>query len=143
MSVASSEIFSLMLSLRLRSTALWDSRLRRRFSLAINALPGFPPYVIVIAREARLWLRVQKESGRAKKMEMKIEMKMEQAIWMSGRISRFTATGANALFRSQVIWRRLALLHAHHAHAGDVDFLRTHAEAHASETCPAIERSEA
>ncbi len=38
MSVASSEIFSLMLSLRLRSTALCDSRRRRRFSLAINAL---------------------------------------------------------------------------------------------------------
>ena len=38
MSVASSEIFSLMLSRRLRSTALWDSRRRRRFSFAINAL---------------------------------------------------------------------------------------------------------
>lgn len=38
MRVASSEIFSLMLSRRLRSTALWDSRLRRRFSFAISAL---------------------------------------------------------------------------------------------------------
>ena len=42
MRVASSEIFSLMLSLRLRSTALWDSRLRRRFSFAIIALCAVP-----------------------------------------------------------------------------------------------------
>ena len=38
MSVASSEIFSLMLSLRRLSTALWDSRRLLRFSLAIMAL---------------------------------------------------------------------------------------------------------
>ncbi|KAF8316558.1 hypothetical protein DL93DRAFT_740951 [Clavulina sp. PMI_390] len=37
-SVASSEIFSLMLSRRLRSTALCDSRRRRRFSLSIATL---------------------------------------------------------------------------------------------------------
>ena len=69
MRVASSEIFSLMLSLRLRSTALWDSRRRRRFSLAINALPWFPPYVIVIAQEARLWLRVQSKQRRRREEE--------------------------------------------------------------------------
>lgn len=38
MSVASSEIFSLMLSRRRLSTALCDSRRRRRFSFAIAAL---------------------------------------------------------------------------------------------------------
>lgn len=47
-SVANSVIFSLMLSLRRRSTALWDSRRRRRFSFARRdclswTLPPTPP----------------------------------------------------------------------------------------------------
>ena len=45
MRVASSEIFSLMLSLRRRSTALCDSRRRRRFSFAMAALQVPEPYV--------------------------------------------------------------------------------------------------
>jgi hypothetical protein len=49
--VASSPIFSLMLSLRRRSTALWLSRRRRRFSFAIIALRKVPRLLYCMRHE--------------------------------------------------------------------------------------------
>lgn len=71
MSVASSEIFSLMLSLRLRSTALCDSRRRLRFSFAIRALCCRVPAARVrtYVTEGLEWRGERNEAGRATHQE--------------------------------------------------------------------------
>ena len=124
MRVARSEILSLMLSRRRRSTALWDSRLRRRFSLAIMAL----------------------SSRRTSCRERGTCMDGED----QGRRYRDERPGCSrkdriyALFRGQVVRRGFAaLLHAHDAHPGHIHLFRTHAKTDAPETGPAVEGAEA
>ena len=135
MRVASSVIFSLMLSLRRLSTALCDSRRRLRFSFAIRALRCRVPAMYV----RHGGVRVEGGAERSRACDASRAKLMSRC---AGRTRKQDTK--NALFRRDVVGRGLpALLHAHDAHAGHVDLLRTDTEPDAAQAGTAVERAEA
>ena len=136
MRVASSEIFSLMLSLRRRSTALCDSRRRRRFSFAMAALQVPEPYV---TPKGQARGRTNEWTAREQIADGRTCVRDERARKKEARRS-----GINALFRGDVVRRGLAaLLHADDPHAGHVHLLGAHAQPDAAGAGPAVERTKA